>query len=141
MTRAKKYNIGALEAKDELQMERDEIVIEMIDQMQKYVAQAEQAAHNTSLDLEERLELVQHAVGCFCGLSNFLNRTMRIDICDPSIGMSYTQEMFNRMHYQELMLKVELGRAKNNAACSDEQAGGINPICDHNTGNNVCLLP
>ncbi len=60
MAKSKKYRLGRLEVSDQLQMERDEIIIEMIDRMQKYVVQAEQLAHDESISLEQRLASVKH---------------------------------------------------------------------------------
>ena len=106
----KKYQLGALEVTDSKQMERDEIIIEMIDRMQKYVVEAERGANNRLLSLEERYECVKHTCSCFCGLSNFLNETLGIDLRNPASGTLYTQDMFNRIYYHETMLKVEIAK-------------------------------
>ena len=58
MAKAKKYRLGRLEVSDQLQMERDEIIVELIDRMQKYVVQAEQSAQDISVSPEDRLEYV-----------------------------------------------------------------------------------
>ena len=59
MAKPKKYQLGRLEVTDRLQLERDEIIVELIDRMQKYVVQAEQSAQDISVSPEDRLEYAQ----------------------------------------------------------------------------------
>lgn len=94
MAKPKKYQLGRLEVTDRLQLERDEIIVELIDRMQKYVVQAEQSAR-------------------FSGLAEFLNVTLRVDVRNPETGMLYTQEMYNRIHYRETMLSLDIACKEN----------------------------
>lgn len=79
MAKPKKYQLGRLEVTDRLQLERDEIIVELIDRMQKYVVQAEQLARDESLELETRLTAVKHISGRLSGLVEFLQVDMRVD--------------------------------------------------------------
>ena len=60
MAKAKKYRLGKLGVTDRLQLERDEIIVELIDRMQKYVVQAEHSAQKASVSPEDRLEYVKY---------------------------------------------------------------------------------
>jgi hypothetical protein len=106
----KKYNLGALTVKDsELCDTKEEIVVEILDRLGKYVVAADAVAKDGSRTLEERLEGVRYVSSAFSGLSNFLSQNMKIEIRDPD-GTLTTQTMFNRIYYHETMLKVEIRR-------------------------------
>ena len=113
MAKAKKYRLGRLEVSDQLQMERDEIIVELIDRMQKYVVQAEQSAQDASISLEDRLEYVKYISARFCGLADFLQVTMQVDVRNPETGMLYPQEMYNRIHYLKIMLSIDIAQKEN----------------------------
>lgn len=110
MAKAEKIELGALKVNDKGRMDRNEIIIEMVDEMQKLTAEAEALARDTSRSLEDRYNGIKNICGRFCGLSNFLNCTIKIEVRDTD-GSLYTQKMFNRIYYHETMLKIELGRA------------------------------
>lgn len=110
MAKAKKHQLGRLKVSDQLQMERDEIIVELIDRMQKYVVQAEQSAQDASISREDRLEYVKYISARFSGLAEFLNVTLRVDVRNPETGMLYTQEMYNRIHYRETMLSLDIAQ-------------------------------
>ncbi|GEM_PF-887559 len=111
----KKYQLGALTVSDKgLQDTKEEIIVELIDRLQKYAAQAAAVAHDTTLTPEERCRAVKTISERFCGLSEFLNLTMGIDVRGED-GLLYTQSLFNRMHYHELMLNIETKMNKNTA--------------------------
>ena len=77
----KKYKLGALNVSDKgLQDTKEEIVIELIDRMQKYVADGKAAFENGSFTTEQKLNQVKYCCGRFCGLSDFLVGTMGIDV-------------------------------------------------------------
>ena len=113
MAKAKKYQLGRLEVSDQLQLERDEIIVELIDRMQKYVVQAEQSAQDASISLEDRIKHVRYISARFSGLAEFLNVTLRVDVRNPETGMLYTQEMYNRIHYRETMLSLDIACKEN----------------------------
>lgn len=113
MAKPKKYQLGRLEVTDRLQLERDEIIVELIDRMQKYVVQAEQSVQETSVSPEDRLEYVKYISARFCGLADFLQVTMQVDVRNPETGMLYPQEMYNRIHYRETMLSLDIACKEN----------------------------
>lgn len=119
MAKSKKYQLGRLEVSDQLQLERDEIIVELIDRMQKYVVQAEQSAQDIYVSPEDRLEYVKYISARFCGLSEFLQVTMQVDVRNPETGMLYTQEMYNRIHYRETMLSLDIACKENAPAPAD----------------------
>ena len=115
----KKYQLGALTISDRgLQDTKEEIVIELIDRMQKYVVEGTAAYEDQSLTTEEKLEQIGRICNYFCGLCNFLQITMGIDVRRTD-GLLYTQELFNRFFYWQKTLEVALAResraAKNGA--------------------------
>lgn len=111
----KKYQLGALTVSDKgLQDTKEEIIVELIDRLQKYAAQADAVAHDTTLTPEERCRAVKTISESFCGLSEFLNLTMGIDVRGED-GLLYTQSLFNRMHYHVLTLNIETKMNKNTA--------------------------
>lgn len=106
----KKYNLGSLSVKDkELQDSKEEIVIELLNRMEKYVNEGRETYENAGLTTKEKLKNIKRICNYFCGLSNFLNITMEVEVrCDD--GFLYTQEMFNRFFYWQKTLEIELQR-------------------------------
>lgn len=90
-------------------MEKEEIIVELLDCMQKYAVKADKAARDATVSLQKRYENVQRIIAYFCGLANFIDLDLKIEVRDKD-GMLYTQALFNRMYYHETMLKVELMR-------------------------------
>lgn len=77
----KKYQLGALTVSDKgLQDTKEEIVIELIDRMQKYVAEGKAAYENRDYTEEQKLNAITNLCGRFCGLAEFLQITMGIDV-------------------------------------------------------------
>lgn len=77
----KKYQLGALTVSDKgLQDTKEEIVIELIDRMQKYVAEGKAAYENGDYTEEQKLNTITNLCGRFCGLAEFLQITMGIDV-------------------------------------------------------------
>lgn len=106
----KKYQLGALKISDkELQDTKEEIVVELIDRMQKYVAEAKAAYENGGYTDKEKLAAVEYYCGRFCGLSDFLQQTMGID-ARRGDGMLYTQEMYNWFFYWEQTLNIAIAK-------------------------------
>lgn len=67
----KKYQLGALTVSDKgLQDTKEEIVIELIDRMQKYVAEGKAAYENGDYTEEQKLNTLQTFAGGFAGLPN-----------------------------------------------------------------------
>ena len=67
----KKYQLGALTVSDKgLQDTKEEIVIELIDRMQKYVAEGKAAYENGDYTEEQKLNTITNLCGRFCGLPN-----------------------------------------------------------------------
>lgn len=111
----KKYRLGALTVSDNgLQDTKEEIVIELIDRMQKYVAEGKAAYENRDYTEEQKLNTITNLCGRFCGLAEFLQITMGIDVRRAD-GLLYTQEMYNNFHYWKMMLNIELEK-ENDAA-------------------------
>lgn len=72
----KKYQLGALTVSDKgLQDTKEEIVIELIDRMQKYVAEGKAAYENGDYTEEQKLNTITNLCGRFCGLAEFLQIT------------------------------------------------------------------
>ena len=114
----KKYQLGALTVSDKgLQDTKEEIVIELIDRMQKYVAEGKAAYENGDYTEEQKLNTITNLCGRFCGLAEFLQITMGIDVRRAD-GLLYTQEMYNHFHYWKMNLEIEIGRER-------ETAGGF----------------
>lgn len=106
----KKYNLGCLQVLDkELFDTKEEIVGELLDRMQKYVVESDTIVKNPALSLEEKVHGVERLMNYFCSLDEFMRITLGITVGDED-GMEYTQTMFNRMYYHELMLKAEQER-------------------------------
>ncbi len=106
----KKYQLGALTISDkDLQDTKKEIVIELIDRMQRYVAEGKAAYENGSYTNEQKLNVIECLCGRFCGLSEFLQITMGVDVRRAD-GFLYTQEMYNRFHYWKTNLKIEIAK-------------------------------
>lgn len=93
----------------ELQDSKEEIVIELLDRMEKYVIEGRKIYENARLTTEEKLKIIKRICNYFCGLSNFLDITMGIEVRRDD-GILYTQEMFNRFFYWQKMLEIELQR-------------------------------
>ena len=111
----KKYQLGALTVSDKgLQDTKEEIVIELIDRMQKYVADGKAAFENRSYTKEQKLNAIEYLCGRFCGLSDFLRETMGIEVRRAD-GLPYTQEMYNRFHFWEMNLNIEIAKEKETA--------------------------
>ena len=106
----KKYNLGTLTVKDpELCDTKEEIIIEILDRLQKYVAEADEVVKKPTLTLEERYNGVRHIGSAYSGLANFLIGVLKVEIREPE-GMLVTQTLFNRIYYHETMLRVEMKR-------------------------------
>lgn len=111
----KKYQLGALTVSDKgLQDTKEEIVIELIDRMQKYVAEGKAAFEDRELTKEQRLSQIEYLCGRFCGLSEFLNITMGIEVREQG-GLMYTQKMFNYFHYWKMNLGIEINKERDAA--------------------------
>lgn len=103
----KKYQLGSLNVIDkEFQDTKGEIIIELIDRMQKYVAESKTAYESRDYTKEQKLSIITNLCGRFCGLAEFLQITMGIDVRRAD-GFLYTQEMFNHFHYWETILELE----------------------------------
>lgn len=108
----KKYQLGALTVSDKgLQDTKEEIVIELIDRMQKYVAEGKAEYENGDYTEEQKLNTITNLCGRFCGLAEFLQITMGIDVRRAD-GLLYTQEMYNHFHYWKMNLEIEIGRER-----------------------------
>lgn len=106
----KKYNLGSLKVSDkELFDTKEEIVEELIDRMQKYVAQSDDIMKDSRLSTEEKYNEIKCLHNRFGGLADFLNLTLDIEVRQED-GMLYTQAMSNKLHHRKLMLELELGR-------------------------------
>ena len=106
----KKYQLGALTVSDKgLQDTKEEVVVELIDRMQKYVVEGDAAYKNQSWTTEQKLKQIERICNYFCGLAEFLQITMGIDVRRAD-GFLYTQEMFNRFHFWKMTLGIELKR-------------------------------
>lgn len=104
----KKYKLGALSVSDKgLQDTKEEIIAELVDRMQKYVAEGKAAFENGSFTAEQKLNQIEHYCGRFCGLFEFLQGTMGVDIRRKD-GFLYTQKMYNHFQYWEIMLSIEI---------------------------------
>ena len=103
----KKYQLGSLNVIDKgFQDTKGEIIIELIDRMQKYVAEGRAAYENRDYTAEQKLTTLTNLCGRFCGLAEFLQITMVIDVRRAD-GLLYTQEMFNHFHYWKTILELE----------------------------------
>ena len=106
----KKYQLGALTVNDKCSQDtKEEIVIELIDRMQKYVAEGKAAYENQSLTTKQKLEQIKRICNYFCGLEEFLQITMHIEVRRAD-GFLYTQEMYNMFFYWQQVLEIELAR-------------------------------
>lgn len=106
----KKYQLGALTVSDKgLQDTKAEIVIELIDRMQKYVAEGKAAYENRSYTNEQKLNAIEYLCGRFCGLSDFLEETMKI-VARTANGTRYTQDMYNQFFFWKMTLKIEIAK-------------------------------
>lgn len=104
----KKYQLGMLTVKDKsLQDTKEEIVIELINRMQKYVAEGKAAYEDRSLTTEQKLEQIKRICNYFCGLDEFLQITMGVEVRRDD-GFLYTQEMFNKFFFWEQTLRIDL---------------------------------
>ena len=104
----KKYQLGRLSVSDKgLQDTKEEIVIELIDYMQKYVAQGKAAYENGDYTKEQKLNTITNLCGRFCGLCEFLQIAMGIDVRNAD-GLLYTQEMYNHFHFWNMNLSIEI---------------------------------
>ena len=108
----KKYQLGALTVSDKgLQDTKEEIVIELIDRMQKYVAEGKAAYENREYTEEQKLNTITNLCGRFCGLAEYQQITMGTDVRRAD-GLLYTQEMFNHFHYWKMNLNIEIAKRK-----------------------------
>ena len=104
----KKYNLGTLTVSDKgLQDIKEEIVIELIDRMQKYLAEGQGIYERDDITKEQKLNAITNICGRLCGLAEFLQVTMGIDVRNKS-GALYPQEMFSKFHYWEMNLKIDI---------------------------------
>ena len=112
----KKYQLGALSVSDKgLQDTKQEIVEELIDRMQKSVADGKKLFEDQTKTREERLSGIEYYCGRFCGLAEFLNITMGVEArCDD--GMLYTQVLFNRFFFWKQNLEIEIKREREGGA-------------------------
>ena len=106
---AKTYYLGPLKVTDERQFDRDEMVVEILDCLQKMEAEANKAATDPERTVAERLRAVEYTCTQFAGVSNCLMHNLGIEIRDSN-GMLVTQEMFYRINSHRMMLSVELGQ-------------------------------
>ena len=107
----KKYALGTLTIKDqEIQDTKEEIIVDLINQMQKYVAESKKIYDDSRMSLEDKLSAIESRCGRFCGLADFLNNTMRVDARTDDNTL-YTQQMFNSFHYWKQMLSIEISKA------------------------------
>lgn len=122
----KKYKLGALNVSDKgLQDTKEEIVIELIDRMQKYVAEGKAAFEDGRSTTEQKLNQIECYCGRFCGLAEFLVGTMGIDVRRAD-GPMYTQEMYNYFHYWRMNLEIEIKK--------EQEAKAIQPLCSLTAG-------
>lgn len=84
----------------------EEIRVELLDQLQKYPTKAKEVYNNATLTTEEKLQGISRIMNMFCGLSNFMNNVLGLEVRTEE-GQLFTQYLFNKMHYMETMLKVE----------------------------------
>lgn len=104
----KKYKLGQLTVIDKGLLDtKDEIVVEMIDRMQKYVAEGQAVFEDPESPKEQKLIQIESLSGRFCGLSEFLQLTMGIEIRLED-EVLYTQKMFNNFFAWESQLKLQL---------------------------------
>ena len=108
----KTYNLGVLTVSDKgLQDTKEEIVIELIDRMQKYLSEGQGIYERNDITKEQKLNAITHICGRFCGLVEFLQITMGVDVRRAD-GLLYTQEMFNKFHYWKMNLKIDIARGE-----------------------------
>ena len=108
----KKYQLGALTVSDkELQDTKQEIVEELIDRMQKYVADGKKLFEDHSKTKEERLSGIEYYCGRFCGLAEFLVITMGVE-ARCADGMLYTQVMYNKFFFWKQNLELDIRRER-----------------------------
>ena len=108
----KKYQLGLLTVTDKgLQDTKQEIIEELIDRMQKYVASGKALYDNREKTKEERLQGIEYYCGRFCGLSEFLTATMGVEVRRED-GFMYTQEMFNHFFYWKQTLEIEIRKER-----------------------------
>lgn len=122
----KKYQLGALTVSDKgLQDTKKEIIVELIDRMQRYAAEGKVAYENGSYTNEQKLNVIECLCGRFCGLSEFLQITMGVD-ARRADGFLYTQEMYNRFHYWKMNLRIEIAKEQETAGEIEliEEEGG-----------------
>lgn len=104
----KKYQLGILTVKDqELQDTREELVIEFVDQMQKYTVEAQKAFEDAGLSDAEKLERIESISNRLCGLIEFLENQLGIEVRSEN-GMLYPQELYYRIHYWKQLLELAL---------------------------------
>lgn len=130
-----KYQLGALTVKDKgLQDTKEEIVRELIDRMQKYVAEGKAAFENGEFTKKQRLNQIEYLCGHFCGLSEFLQVTMGIEVRRED-GFMYTQEMFNHFHFWKMNLEIEIKKEREASVTSNYKevrrltAGNLRALC------------
>lgn len=106
----KKYQLGGLSVSDkELQDTKQEIIIELIDQIQKYVAKGKEIYGSQKFTDEEKLENIKWLCGRLCGLSDFLTITMGVEVRNKN-GQLFTQEMYNYFFYWKQMLNIRISK-------------------------------
>lgn len=112
----KKYKLGKLNVSDkEMQDTKEEIVIELIDYMQKYVMDGNEIYSNADLTYEEKLEAIKDISGRFCGLASFLQFAMGVEVRNEG-GPLYAQELSSRFHFWKMSLEISINNEKKNAS-------------------------
>lgn len=103
----KKYQLGALTVSDKgLQDTKEEIVIELIDRMQKYVAEGKAAYENGDYTEEQKLNTITNLCGRFCGLAEFLFHKRYCRKCSSTDCTYCPHEKFRNNPEWWLNLKV-----------------------------------
>ena len=104
--------MGALTVSDKgLQDTKEEIVIELIDRMQKYVAEGKAEYENGDYTEEQKLNTITNLCGRFCGLAEFLQITMGIDVRRAD-GLLSPPALSTHSHYGTMNLEIAPGRAR-----------------------------
>lgn len=104
----KKYQIGTLTVKDlDLQDTREELVIEFIDRMQKYIVEGQAAFEDAGLSDAEKLERINSVYNRLCGLIEFLEIQLGVEVRSEN-GMLYPQELSYRLKYWLQLLELGL---------------------------------
>lgn len=108
----KKYEVGMLDVKDpEIYETKEEIIVEMLDRLQKYVDDAKAVGLMEGVPFGERYGAVKHIGIQFSGLADFLTETLKIEITDYA-GKPVMQTFSNEIKSREAILKMFMERMK-----------------------------